>query len=151
MAKEPEYTIAELIEATGATARTIRSWVRKGLLRAPPFRGRATTYGPEHVARIHAIQALRKRRLSLREVKKRLASATPEDIEHLLAPARRPIEDVPPPGPPAYPAERWERIVLAPGLEVHVRADAGELLRRVADAIYRHYGSTELSEGLARS
>jgi DNA-binding transcriptional MerR regulator len=141
MSNGVEYTMAELIAATGASARTIRSWTRLGLLQAVDFRGPATVYSPEHLARIRVIQMLRKQKLDLRAIKKRLAKATPQEIERLLAPPPAPIESRPPPRAPAYPAAAWERIILAPGLELHVRTDAGPMLRRVADDIFRHYGS----------
>ncbi|HSN97624.1 MAG TPA: MerR family transcriptional regulator [Candidatus Nanopelagicales bacterium] len=39
-------------------------------------------------------------------------------------------------------AERWDRIVLVAGLELHVRADAGALIQRLAQEIQAQYGTT---------
>ncbi|MBK8256435.1 MAG: MerR family transcriptional regulator [Polyangiaceae bacterium] len=41
----------------------------------------------------------------------------------------------------SYPSERWERVVLLPGLELHVRADASGLVRRLAAEIHARYGA----------
>jgi hypothetical protein len=38
-----------------------------------------------------------------------------------------------------YPAERWERVVLLPGLELAVRDEP--VLRRIAQQICDHYGA----------
>ena len=60
-------------------------------------------------------------------------------------PANLPADASPPPPftappEPAYPAERWERVVLMPGLELHVNPSGGPLLRRVAQQIYACFG-----------
>jgi hypothetical protein len=54
-----------------------------------------------------------------------------------------PLAVTPPPPPPApsYPATAWSRIALLPGLELSVRADAAEVVRRIAADIYAHYGA----------
>lgn len=69
----------------------------------------------------------------------------------LSAPPPQPAQVPAPPHQPApsYPAERWERVVLVPGLELHVRADAGELLRRLAEEIHTRYGVTSAAPAAA--
>jgi DNA-binding transcriptional MerR regulator len=52
-------------------------------------------------------------------------------------PAASPTPRQPPPEP-SYPAERWERVVLHPGLELHVRDEPA--LRRLAQEIFRYFG-----------
>lgn len=37
-------------------------------------------------------------------------------------------------------AERWERTVLVPGLEVHVNWAGGPILRRMAQEIVAYFG-----------
>ncbi|HSN99737.1 MAG TPA: MerR family transcriptional regulator [Candidatus Nanopelagicales bacterium] len=39
-------------------------------------------------------------------------------------------------------AERWDRVVLVAGLELHVRTDAGALIQRLAQEIQAQYGTT---------
>ncbi len=125
------YTIDQIAHATGLTARTIRHWTARGLIEPPPFRAAATRYGGEHLARLRAIQQLREQNVRLDVIRARLdAPAAP------VAPAL-----VRPP-PPRYPLERWERIVLVPGVELHVNAAGGPMLRRMAEEIYAAYGPT---------
>lgn len=49
-------------------------------------------------------------------------------------PARPPL--------PKYPLERWDRIVLVPGVELHVNAAGGPMLRRMAEEIFAACGPT---------
>ena len=126
---EESYTIEQIGRATGLTPRTIRHWTARGLLEPPPFHAAATRYGQGHLARLRAIQALRKQNLLLDQIRARLDAPPPVTEQ---APARPP--------PPKYPAERWERIVLVPGVELHVNAAGGPMLRRMAEEIFAAYG-----------
>jgi hypothetical protein len=51
------------------------------------------------------------------------------------APVVAPQQVQPPPTPAATAREEWERIVLAAGLELHVRRDATAEVRRRAEEI----------------
>jgi DNA-binding transcriptional MerR regulator len=141
---ERGYTINELLAATGTSARTVRHWIARGLLDAPEMRGVATRYTEEQMLRARAIAALRRQNLKLAAIRKRLANASRDDLEALVAPVgTRPAPTVvpPPPPPPTFPAQSWYRLVLLPGLELHVDANGGPLLQRIAQAIYDHYGT----------
>lgn len=128
---EDSYTIDQIARATGLTARTIRHWTARGLLEAPPFRAAATRYGRDHLARLLAIQELRTQNVRLDVIRARLDAPPPPEAH---SPARPP--------PPKYPLERWERIVLVPGVELHVNAAGGPMLRRMAEEIFAAYGPT---------
>ena len=123
------YTIDQIAEATGLTPRTIRHWTARGVLEPPPFHAAATRYGRDHLARLRAIKELRAQGILLDEIRARLDAPKPVTPP---APAR--------PAPPKYPAERWERIVLVPGVELHVNAAGGPMLRRMAEEIFAAYG-----------
>ncbi|MEO5727502.1 MAG: MerR family transcriptional regulator [Byssovorax sp.] len=129
------YTIDQIARATGVTPRTVRHWTARGLLEPPPFQAAATRYGQGHLARIHAIQQLREQGLRLDAIRARL-EAPPAPTA--ATPARPP--------PPKYPAERWERIVLVPGVELHVNAAGGPMLRRMAEEIFAAYGPAKVEE-----
>jgi DNA-binding transcriptional MerR regulator len=137
---DASYTIAEVAAAAGVAPRTIRHWVRERLLPAPPFRGAATTYDRERFVRARAIARWRAQGLRLRAIRQRLAATPLAELERLVAPTPSPDAPRVPPPPPTYPAEAWERVVLLPGLELHVRPDASLALRRIAQDIYTHYG-----------
>jgi DNA-binding transcriptional MerR regulator len=129
------YTIDQIGQATGLTPRTIRHWTARGLLEPPPFHAAATRYGRDHLARLRSIKQLREQGLRLDAIRARLDAPPAPTVE---APARPP--------PPKYPAERWERIVLVPGVELHVNAAGGPMLRRMAEEIFAAYGPAPAEE-----
>jgi DNA-binding transcriptional MerR regulator len=168
---ENEYTLQDLADLTGVTARTIRFYVAQGLLPSPGRVGPGATYGPGHLARLKLIRQLQREHLPLAEIRSRLESlddaavvaiveapSTPptpgsaaDYIRGVLAKAR--VSDMPaaysvpaparlmaPPMPAApempapraapslpppetQPADRsqWDRVVLVPDVELHVR------------------------------
>ena len=134
---EESYTIDQIGQATGLTSRTIRHWTARGLLEPPPFHAAATRYGRDHLARLRAVQQLREQGLLLDQIRARLDAAP--------APAPEPETSRRAP-PPKYPAERWERIVLVPGVELHVNAAGGPMLRRMAEEIFAAYGPATAEE-----
>lgn len=157
------YKIDELAQRASVSPRTIRYYVQRGLLPAPEFRGKDTAYGREHLLRLQAIKRLQEAHLPLDEIQSRLMAASDREIERMAAPGvPEPDEREPPatpqggrggpyrapgyqdPAPPlsttAAAPERWARIRLAPGLELHVRSDAGPETQRVAREIQSQYG-----------
>lgn len=141
--------LSELAEAADVAARTIRYYVQRGLLPAPEFRGKDTAYGADHLLRLRAIRRLQQAHLPLDEIQVRLESATRAELERMaagdtlgvaIAPAVPSVPfpvPMPRPSPPGGPyrapvpgcfplsrGERWERWVLRPGVELHVRSDA---------------------------
>jgi DNA-binding transcriptional MerR regulator len=166
------YRLADLVSATGVTQRTIRFYIAEGLLPPPEGAGPAAVYTSGHHDRLLLINRLKDGYLPLREIRRRLAPMTDDEVRAELrqlaeatpaAPgggaammpqqasaaavdyldevlgrggAREVARPVPPPvyfPPLPYPAprppapaparERWERIVLADGVELHVRED----------------------------
>jgi DNA-binding transcriptional MerR regulator len=133
------YTIGEIAEEAGVSERTIRYWYKQGLFVPPPFAGPGTRYLREHRLRILSIQKLREEGLKLPQIRRQLAAMSLGEMEALLAPPP-PAVRAPPPEP-TYAAERWERIVLVPGLELFVSGSGGPILRRMAQQIVDHFGS----------
>ena len=139
MPKPEGLELGELCERTGVTARTVRYYIQQGLLRSPGP-GPQARYDNGHLHRLLLIRRLQKEHLPLAEIRQRLEGLDDETVLHLsrrpdaapptaadyvrsvlarAAPAARP-----PPSPalPASPARsQWERIVLAPDVELHVR------------------------------
>ncbi|MET9478770.1 MerR family transcriptional regulator [Streptomyces sp. NPDC006638] len=64
-----EYRIEGLARASGATVRTIRGYLDRGLLPRPERRGRANVYGDAHLARLREIADLLDRGYSLAAIK----------------------------------------------------------------------------------
>ncbi|WP_438028397.1 helix-turn-helix domain-containing protein [Sorangium sp. So ce233] len=147
------YKLDELAVEAGVAPRTVRYYVQRGLLPAPEFRGKDTAYGREHLARLRAIKVLQQAHLPLEEIQARLAGAGVDEIERIArlategppraAAALCPGPDPAPPAPGAGPArgERWERVEIADGVELHVRSDAPERSRRIALDIESRYAT----------
>jgi DNA-binding transcriptional MerR regulator len=142
-----EWKLTELAEAVGVSPRTVRYYVQRGLLPAPPFRGPDTVYGEEHLLRLKAIRVLQARFLPLDAIQVELQRLTPEALRALAdsevpppslppapapepVPARAPRRDAPPP-----PVTRWQRWELAPGLELHLADTADEKTRALAERV----------------
>ncbi|MGK3965262.1 helix-turn-helix domain-containing protein [Sorangium sp. So ce118] len=154
------YKLDDLAGEAGVAPRTVRYYVQRGLLPAPEFRGKDTAYGREHLARLRAIKALQQAHWPLEEIQARLAGAGVDEIERIAAGAIPPA--APPTAPPAAttrcggpgeaPApppqtagaprgERWERVEIADGVELHVRSDAPDRSRRIALDIESRYAT----------
>lgn len=84
MANE-SYSLDGLAEATGIEARTIRSYIERGLLPGAQTRGRAATYSEEHLSRLQVIKSLRRARpnITLSEIRIHLQRFNPEQIQRL--------------------------------------------------------------------
>src|ERR1035438_3819490 len=73
-----EMTLAELAEASGLAARTIRFYIARGLLDGPVKAGRAAAYTEEHLARLEKIKKLQAQGRMLSEIGRSLAGAAAE-------------------------------------------------------------------------
>ena len=142
-----EWKLTELAAEAGVSPRTVRYYVQRGLLPAPPFKGPDTVYGEEHLVRLKAIRALQARFLPLDAIQVELARLSPEEIKALAhagpaLPPRPgcvpPQEHLPPVGPtgPLPPSDgvtHWRRWELVPGLELHLLDTADEKTRALAE------------------
>lgn len=130
-------TFEQLVAGTEVTRRTLRRWTQAGLLRPPELRGPRTVYPAAHRPRVLAIVAMRAQSLTLDQIHERLIAAPPAEP---AAPAPEPAAPAPDPAP-APMGEAWERVALLPGLELHVRAGGGALVRRIAEEIVARYAA----------
>lgn len=146
-----EWKLSELAEAVGVTPRTVRYYVQRGLLPAPPFKGPDTVYGEEHLLRLKAIRVLQARFLPLDAIQVELARLTPEALQALAetepsAPPPPAVTSVPSPAvpapvpvslsepaPPSAAPTSWRRWELAPGLELHLADTADAKTRALAE------------------
>jgi DNA-binding transcriptional MerR regulator len=107
------YKLDELAEAAGVSPRTVRYYVQRGLLPAPPFRGRDTVYGAEHLERLQTIRRLQEQYLPL--------DAIQAELEGRGAPAPKLPAPVPAPARVSAPSPaRWLRVPVGDGLELLV-------------------------------
>jgi DNA-binding transcriptional MerR regulator len=136
--------LAELCEQTGVTARTVRYYIQQGLLASPGQMGPGAKYTPSHLARLLLIRKLQQEHLPLAEIRRRLTNLDDESVLSLVRsparagsaadyarsvlgqsarPGKGPTTAVAAPSKPAFASDRstWERIVLSPDVELHIR------------------------------
>ncbi|WP_434386498.1 helix-turn-helix domain-containing protein [Melittangium boletus] len=144
------WKLSELAEAVGVSARTVRYYVQRGLLPAPPFKGPDTVYGEEHLLRLKAIRVLQARFLPLDAIQAELARLDEPALRALAESDAAP--PTPAPGPPASAAPapvappeptRWRRWELAPGLELHLADTADTKTRDLAEHLRALIQKTE--------
>lgn len=101
------YGIAELAELGGVSRRTVRYYVQEGLLPAPFGVGRGQHYGPAHLERLLEVKRLQQNGRALEEIRRELRG------EPVRATRRKPA---------SVRHSVWRRVVLLPGVELHVAA-----------------------------
>ncbi|NBD10582.1 MULTISPECIES: helix-turn-helix domain-containing protein [Corallococcus] len=141
---QTEWKLAALAEEVGVSARTVRYYVQRGLLPAPPFKGPDTVYGEEHRVRLKAIRVLQARFMPLDAIQVELQRLSPEELLRLAETPVGPVTlpEAPPPPPPRRPGKdptvevaRYQRWLLAPGLELHVSEQAEAKVRALAERV----------------
>ena len=80
-------TVTELASAVGMTARNIRAYQSRGLLRPPRIEGRSARYDAAHMARLHLVSSLQREGFTLAAIKRLLDS--PDSYSRVVADRRR--------------------------------------------------------------
>jgi DNA-binding transcriptional MerR regulator len=145
-----EWKLTELAGAAGVSPRTVRYYVQRGLLPAPPFKGPDTVYGEDHLLRLKAIRALQAKFLPLDAIQVELARLGPEELKALAdtdsaqipslaeAPAPVPLPSPEKTGAAVSPSDgvtSWRRWELAPGLELHLADTADAKTRALVERV----------------
>ena len=159
------FDLAELADRAGVSVRTIRYYIQQGLLPSPEARGPGTRYEREHLDRLKLIRRLQREHLPLAEIRRRMEKLDAGAIRELLdrGPERAPgssakdyIREVlsgPPPmmamtlsrapraprgsgpGPASPERSQWDRITLAPDIELHIRRPLSREQNRQVDRL----------------
>jgi len=104
------YSLAELADLTGIQARTIRSYIEKGIVPAPERPGRHAYYVDDHLDRLRAIVALRRLdQLTLDEVRRKLLGLSREEIRALAREGNPEVYPAPDDGEPEQGLESYIR------------------------------------------
>ncbi|HOG46179.1 MAG TPA: MerR family transcriptional regulator [Anaerolineae bacterium] len=82
---EIELTIEELAEQVAVPVRTVRYYISEGLLPGPGGRGKAASYGEEHLLRLRLVRLLAEQRVPLAEIRARLVPLSLGEVRALLA------------------------------------------------------------------
>src|SRR5262245_49177666 len=101
------YSIADLEEATGISARNIRYYITQSLIPAASGRGVGATYSRGHLLRLKAVNQLKESHVPLGEIRRRLEGLSDLEVEAMLRAETAPAED------------RWRRLQLHPDVELH--------------------------------
>ncbi|MBM3122912.1 MAG: MerR family transcriptional regulator [Chloroflexi bacterium] len=98
--------IRELASAGGVTRRTVRYYVQEGLIPPPLGLGRGDHYTGEHLQALVRVRTLQEQGLTIPQIRETLAGQQPS-ASPVPSPAR----------------QAWLRLVLAPGVELHVSTE----------------------------
>ena len=146
------YTLSELAETAGKKERTVRYYQKIGLLRQPGRIGPGAHYTEDDRSRLRVIGQLQQAGKSLDEIKKHLAGLDGDAVrlEALeggsaldyvrsvlgeAGPKTAVVNASQPAPPPAAPeTAQWERIEVAPGIELHVKHPITSARRRIIAA-----------------
>jgi DNA-binding transcriptional MerR regulator len=137
-----QYLIDELCRLSGFSRRTIRYYVQEGLVDPPAARGRGGFYSEVQLRQLARIKELQERGYRLEAIRGLLTGedaaqgpAASEGWRQSESDSLRPSPSSPGvpklPGPDA-PHAAWTRIAIAPGVELHVSAEAE---RRLGPAV----------------
>jgi Predicted transcriptional regulators len=128
--------LTELADRAGVSVRTVRYYIQQGLLPKPEARGPGAHYTDEHLDRLLLIRRLQREHLPLAEIRRVLEASAGEltaprsardYIRSVLGQAPMLAESAtlysaaPPDEPPAPSRSQWERVTLAPDIELHIR------------------------------
>jgi DNA-binding transcriptional MerR regulator len=145
-AQDRSYKLEELARDAGVSPRTVRYYVQRGLLPPPLFKGRDTVYSTDHLLRLRAIRRLQERFLPLDAIAVEIGRRSVDELRDL---ADGKGDPTPPPvlkltakeefhpyrAVPESVKDRWTRWIVAEGLEIHLREDAPERSRALAEEL----------------
>lgn len=133
------------------SARAVRFYVANGLLDHPLGRGTAATYHYRHLLQLLTIKIRQREGQTLESIKAELSGATGDALEkrvsQSLAPALVSGADHAVQHDDA-PAASWRRVVVADGIELHVRDDSpaarGDAVAAMREAVRAALGREDL-------
>ena len=109
------------------SARAIRFYVAQGLLDHPEGKGTAATYHYKHLLQLLAIKIRQREGKTLDAIKAEIPNQPGDELERRVAVALAPALGTGADRQVAQddtPTARWHRLVIADGIELHVRDDS---------------------------
>jgi DNA-binding transcriptional MerR regulator len=92
-----DLLIEDLVSQSGVAARTIREWIRLGMLPRPQGAGPAAVYTREHLLRLWVISANRRQGVLLEDIKAVLDGMSPREMARFKPKGPAPTEPAPSP------------------------------------------------------
>ena len=143
---DPQLDLTELADRAGVSVRTVRYYIQQGLLSGPEARGPGAHYTDEHLDRILLIKRLQKEHLPLAEIRRAIESGAAESAaprtarDYVRAVLGRVVEEPPvtysqPPEDPVTTRSQWERITLAPDIELHIRRPLSRAMNKSVERL----------------
>jgi len=119
------------------SARAVRFYVSTGLLDRPEGKGTAATYGYRHLLQLLAIKVRQREGQTLETIKRELAEQTGDALERRVAHSLAPTltTQTTSTATPHGSAVSWQRLVIANGVELHIRSDSVAALEENMDAM----------------
>jgi DNA-binding transcriptional MerR regulator len=139
-----------LADRAGVSIRTVRYYIQQGLLPKPEARGPGAHYTEEHLDRLLLIKRLQREHLPLAEIRRVLDASAGEPpaprtareyIRTVLGQTSMLAESASmyPAAPPEEPAppsrSQWERVTLAPDIELHIRRPLSRPVNKQVDRL----------------
>jgi DNA-binding transcriptional MerR regulator len=90
---DERYSLQELADAAGVSTRTVRYYITEGLLPPPVQAGARSSYTRHQLDRLLLIGLLKDAFLPLKEIRRRLAALSDDDLREALEEAERSGED----------------------------------------------------------
>ena len=135
MSAAVRYAIGELATLGGVSRRTVRYYVREGLIPAPLGLGRGNHYTAEHLEQLLHVKAMQE------------SGRTLDDIRRSLGQKPQPRAAQQPPHDELPMRSLWRRVALTPGVELHVattvRLPTPAELRELAEWCRTHFIDTD--------
>jgi hypothetical protein len=109
------------------SARAVRFYVASGLLDRPEGAGTAATYGYRHLLQLLAIKIRQREGATLDTIKKEMKDFAGDALERRVATSLAPALGIGADAAARHdddPTPIWRRIIIAEGIELHVRDDS---------------------------
>ncbi len=147
---DPQLELTELADRAGVSVRTIRYYIQQGLLPKPEARGPGAHYSEEHLERLLFVKRLQKEHLPLSEIRRAIeqgatapargASARDYINSVLKGPGYvaefgAPATSIAPPDEASGARSQWERVALAPDIELHIRRPMSRAANRKVERL----------------
>ena len=143
--------LTALADRAGVSIRTVRYYIQQGLIPKPEARGPGAHYTEEHLHRLLLIKRLQKEHLPLAEIRRAIESGAAESASPVSARdyintvlQRSTTQLAEASATPTYSAtpedrvatrSQWERITLAPDIELHIRRPLSRIANRQVDRL----------------
>jgi DNA-binding transcriptional MerR regulator len=135
MMDSSEYTIQELSELSGVPRRNIHFYTQQGILPPPQGAGLGARYTQLHLLRLRSLPILRSQGLRLDQIRQRLETTDPAELQALVAQPQPANPAIHPVFPPQPTGESYTHYRLPAGISLVAPANLSFEDRRRLEAL----------------